>query len=67
MFGYDGYWYCCCGKGPSLGGNRTTGLPPSIITLLLRDMTDPAGEIIPSRPISRAIDDLLLIATLGEY
>jgi len=48
------------------GGRRTTGRlgstkPP------LRDMIDPAGDTRLSRPISRAIDERLLIATLGEY
>jgi hypothetical protein len=30
-------------------------------------MIDPAGDTMPSLPISRANEDLLLIATLGEY
>lgn len=56
--------------GPSCAwpaGRRTTGLFGSTKPPGGRDMTDPAGDIMPSRPKSLAMDDLLLIATLGEY
>jgi hypothetical protein len=47
------------------GGNRTTGLDGSAIPPG-RDIMEPAGDTSESRPISRAIDERLLIATLGE-
>jgi hypothetical protein len=47
------------------GGSRTTGLEESIKPF--RDMMEPAGETRLSRPISRAMDERLLMATLGEY
>lgn len=53
------------GLGPP-GGNLTTGLEVSRRPPCL-DKMDPAGDTRPSRPISRANEDLLLIATLGEY
>jgi hypothetical protein len=47
------------------GGSRTTGLEESMKPF--RDMMEPAGETRLSRPISRAMDERLLMATLGEY
>jgi len=41
-------------------------LPNSMGAPVGRDIEDPAGETMPSRETSRANDDLLLIATLGE-
>ena len=52
--------------GSAEGGNRTIGLPGSKVTPCARDMAEPEGDIIPSREASRAKEDLLLIATLGE-
>lgn len=49
-------------SGRGAGGRRTTGREFSTGTAG-RDMTDPVGEKIWSCPI----EDLLLIATLGEY
>lgn len=46
------------------GGRRTTGLELSTGTAA-REMTDPVGENMTSR--SCANEDLLLMATLGEY
>lgn len=53
------------GLGPP-GGSRTTGREGSIKPPV-REMIEPAGDTKESRPISRAMEDLLLIAaTLGE-
>lgn len=62
---------CCIGGiigavGSADGGSRTTGRPPSMTILRLRDMTEPAGDTIASRPTSRAIDERRLMAMLGE-
>lgn len=48
------------------GGSLTTGRDESTKPPF-RDMMDPAGETRLSRPISRAIDERRLMATLGEY
>lgn len=47
------------------GGRRTRGLPRSDGTPKPRPT--PPGDMIPSADTSLASDDLLLIATLGEY
>ena len=54
---------CICS---AAGGNRTIGLLDSDGKPNGRDTDEPAGDIIPSRGTSRASEDLLLIATLGE-
>lgn len=51
-------------SGRGAGGKRTTGLGLST-GIAERDMTDPAGENVLSR--SYPMEDLLLIAMLGEY
>jgi hypothetical protein len=48
------------------GGRRTTGLALST-GRGGREMADPVGESMNSRPISGAIDDRRLRAMLGEY
>jgi len=52
------------GLGPP-GGSLTTGLDASSRPPC-RETMEPAGDTSESRPISRANEDLLLIATLGE-
>jgi hypothetical protein len=47
------------------GGKRTRGLPKSVGTPKPRP--SPPGGMMPSVDTSLARDDLLLIATLGEY
>ncbi len=49
------------------GGKRTTGLPLSAGAMPGRDITEPAGELMPSREGPGPSDDLRLMATLGEY